>query len=84
MKESDRRVLRAAAQAIDTSGGDWPGNDVIGEQMGGVDADLVADTLRAMHRAGHLKLDGAVNGGSGQAVFVQEITAKGRQALGGR
>lgn len=84
VKESDRRVLRAAAQAVDTNDGNWPGNDLIGEQMGGVDAELVADTLRALHRNGHVRLDGALTGGGGDLVFVQEITAKGRQALGGR
>jgi hypothetical protein len=84
VKESDRRVLRAAARAIDTGDGNWPGNELIGEQMGGVDADVVADTLRVLHRNGHLRLDGAVNGGADVPLFVREITAKGRQALGGR
>lgn len=82
MKESDRRVLRAAARVLEASAGDWPGADQIGEDMGGTDADVVAETLRTLQRNGFVRLDGAANGGAGTPVFVQEITAKGRQILG--
>jgi hypothetical protein len=83
VKESDRRVLRAAAEVIEVNNGDWPGNDLIGAHMSGVDAGIVAETLRTLQRNGYVRLDGASAGGDVDRVFVQEITVKGRQALGG-
>lgn len=50
--------------------------------MGGVDAGVVADALRALQQSGYLRLDGAFTGSGGDRVFVQEITLKGRRALG--
>ena len=82
MKESDRRVLRAAARVLAANGGDWPGAEQIGEDMGGVDADVVADTLRTLQRNGYVRLDGAFAGDASAAVYVQEITAKGQQIVG--
>lgn len=82
MKESDRRVLRAAARVLEANDGDWPGADQIGQEMGGLGADIVTDTLRTLQRSGYLRLDGAPAGDSSAPVFVQEITDKGRQILG--
>ncbi len=82
MRESERRVLRAAAEVIEASNGDWPGNDLVGKHMGGVDAGVVADALRALQHGGYLRLDGAFTGSGAERVFVQQITPKGRRALG--
>ncbi len=75
-------MLRAAAEVIEASNGDWPGNDLVGEHMGGVDAGVVADALRALQHGGYLRLDGAFTGSGAERVFVQQITPKGRRALG--
>jgi hypothetical protein len=84
VKESDRRVLRAAARALNTSEGNWPGADQIGQDMGGLDLEVVTDTLRALQRSGYVKLDGSFGGDASSPVFVKEITAKGCQVVEGR
>jgi hypothetical protein len=75
-------VLRAAAEVVEDNNGDWPGNDLVGERMGGVDAGVVKDALRALQDSGYLRLDGAFTGSGGDRVFVELITAKGLRALG--
>jgi hypothetical protein len=82
VKQSERRVLRAAAEVIATSRGNWPGNDLVGEHLGRVDAGVVAQVLRTLQDKGYLRLDGGFSGSGGDRVYVQEITVKGHAVLG--
>jgi hypothetical protein len=82
VKQSERRVLRAAAEVLAINGGNWPGNDLVGEHLGGVDAGVVAQVLRTLQDKGYLRLDGGFSGSGGERVFVQEINPKGHAVLG--